>query len=159
VRRSSTNAGYAAAEAGHVLARLCVEEVVLVTVELNHTIVHATDPERSARFIADILGVPAQPRWGPFIPVVVDHGMALDYMHDAGPFTVQHYAFLVSDDVFDAAFGRITEAGLSIWADPHQQEPGEINHHDAGRGFYFEDPDGHLMELITVPYGGGDLGT
>jgi catechol 2,3-dioxygenase-like lactoylglutathione lyase family enzyme len=125
-----------------------------MSIELNHTIVHATDAVRSARFLADILGVPARPQWGPFMPVEVDHGLALDYIQDESPFTVQHYAFLVSDDVFDAAFDRITGAGLTIWADPRQQHPGEINHHDGGRGVYFEDPDGHVMELITVPYGG-----
>jgi catechol 2,3-dioxygenase-like lactoylglutathione lyase family enzyme len=125
-----------------------------MTVELNHTIVHATDPSRSAGFLAEILGVPTRPRWGPFIPVAVDNGIELDYMHDAGPFTVQHYAFLVSDDVFDAAYARITDEGIATWADPHKQRPGVINHDDGGRGIYFEDPDGHLMELITVPYGG-----
>ena len=123
-------------------------------VELNHTIVHARDPQASARFLADILGVVAGSKWGPFYPVHVDHGMALDYMEDPNPFTAQHYAFLVGDDVFDAAQRRLESDGVTIWADPHQHEPGRINHHDGGRGMYFEDPEGHLMELITVPYGG-----
>lgn len=125
-----------------------------MTVELNHTLVHARDPERSAHFLAGILGVPVQPQWGPFLPVVVDHGLALDYMQDTGSFTAQHYAFLVSDDVFDAAYEKLQRDGVSTWADPHQQQPGKINHADGGRGVYFADPDGHLMELITVPYGG-----
>lgn len=123
-------------------------------VELNHTIVHATDAAASARFLADILGLEAGPRWGPFNPVVVDHGLALDYVDDPGGFTPQHYAFLVSDDVFDAAHRRLLESGVAIWADPHKHEPGRINHNDGGRGVYFDDPDGHLLELITVPYGG-----
>jgi catechol 2,3-dioxygenase-like lactoylglutathione lyase family enzyme len=126
-----------------------------MSVELNHTIVHATDAQRSARFLAGILGVAAQPRWGPFHPVDLDHGLQLDYIDDPGPFTAQHYAFLVSDDVFDAAHGRLLSGGIAIWADPHRHEPDRINHNDGGRGVYFEDPDGHLMELITVPYGGG----
>ena len=126
-----------------------------MSVELTHTIVHATDARRSARFLADILGVAAGDRWGPFYPVSVDHGMALDYMDDSGPFTAQHYAFLVSDEVFDAAHRRLVDGDITIYADPHQLQPGQINHHDGGRGVYFEDPDGHLMELITVPYGGG----
>jgi catechol 2,3-dioxygenase-like lactoylglutathione lyase family enzyme len=125
-----------------------------MSVQLNHTIVHATDPQRSARFLADILGVSAGERWGPFYPVTVDHGLALDYLEDHAVFTPQHYAFLVSDDVFDAAYERIVGSGISIWADPHQQQAGQINHHDGGRGVYFEDPDHHVMELITVPYGG-----
>ena len=125
-----------------------------MSVELNHTIVHAKDGRSSARFLADILGVEPGPKWGPFYPVHVDHGMTLDYIDDPGSFTAQHYAFLVSDDVFDAARRRIEAGGITIWADPHQDEPGRINEHDGGRGFYFEDPDRHLMELITVPYGG-----
>jgi catechol 2,3-dioxygenase-like lactoylglutathione lyase family enzyme len=125
-----------------------------VTVELNHTIVHSRDPERSARFLSELLGVPVQPQWGPFRPVVVDHGLALDYMLDTGSFTPQHYAFLVSDDVFDAAYARMRRDDIAIWADPHKQQPDVINDADGGRGVYFEDPDGHLMELITVPYGG-----
>ena len=128
-----------------------------MSVELNHTIVHASDPRRSAQFLAEILGVPTRPPWGPFTPVSVDNGIELDYMHDPGSFTQQHYAFLVSDDVFDRAYARITEQGIATWADPHQQLPGEINRDDGGRGVYFEDPDGHLLELITVPYGGGPL--
>jgi catechol 2,3-dioxygenase-like lactoylglutathione lyase family enzyme len=125
-----------------------------VTVELNHTIVHARDARRSARFLAGILGVAAQPQWRRFHPVNLDHGVALDYLDDPGPFTAQHYAFLVSDDVFDAAQRRLEDGGTTIWADPHQREPGRINHNDGGRGVYFEDPDGHLMELITIPYDG-----
>ncbi len=65
----------------------------------------------------------------------------------------QHYAFLVSDDEFDAALGRIQEQGLDYWADPARTQPGEINHHFGGRGVYFPDPDNHLLELITKPYG------
>lgn len=126
-----------------------------MSVELNHTLVHAADPARSAQFLADLLGLAVQPQWGPFTPVVLDNGMTLDYMHDgSGSFTAQHYAFLVSDDVFDAAYERLLQAGIPTWADPHKQRPGEIGDDDGGRGVYFEDPDGHLMELITVPYGG-----
>ncbi len=124
-----------------------------MSVELNHTIVHAKDGRLSAKFLADILGVEAGSKWGPFYPVHVDHGLALDYIDDSGTFTAQHYAFLVSDDVFDAALARIEAEGITTWADPHQHQTG-TNRNDGGRGFYFEDPDGHLMELITVPYGG-----
>lgn len=130
-----------------------------MTVELNHTIVHATDARRSAEFLAGILGTPPEGRWGPFQPVTVDHGLALDYVDDPEPFTPQHYAFLVDDEDFDAAFGRIVDEGIAHWADPQQHQPGRINHADGGRGVYFEDPDGHLLELITVPYGGGPTST
>lgn len=124
-------------------------------VQLNHTIVAATDKERSARFLADLLGLEVQPQYGPFLPVVTENGVALDYA-DAGdrPVTPQHYAFLVSEDEFDAIFARIEDAGLTYYADPFHHRVNEINHHDGGRGVYWEDPDRHNMEIITRPYGG-----
>ncbi|THA25280.1 VOC family protein [Streptomyces sp. RKND-216] len=124
-------------------------------VQLNHTIVAATDKERSARFLAGLLGLEVQPQYGPFLPVVTENGVALDYA-DAGdrPVTPQHYAFLVSEDEFDAIFARIKDAGLTYYADPFHHRVNEINHHDGGRGVYWEDPDRHNMEIITRPYGG-----
>ena len=124
-----------------------------MTIELNHTIVHARDKRASAEFLARILDLTVEPQWGPFIPVSTSNGVSLDYMDDPGEFTAQHYAFLVSEAEFDAAFARLRDARVQIWADPHQTEPGEINHHYGGRGVYFEDPDGHLLEIITTPYG------
>jgi catechol 2,3-dioxygenase-like lactoylglutathione lyase family enzyme len=126
-----------------------------MTVQLNHTIVHATDRDASAAFLSEILGRPAPAEYGPFLVVEVDNGVSLDFMQVdevAGP---QHYAFLVSEEDFDAIFGRIQERGISYWADPHGNQPGEINHHDGGRGVYWPDPDGHWLEIITRPYGGG----
>lgn len=124
-------------------------------VQLNHTIVSATDKERSARFLADLLGLEVQPQYGPFLPVVMENGVALDYA-DAGdrPVTPQHYAFLVSEEDFDAIFGRLEAAGITYYADPFHRRVNEINHHDGGRGVYWEDPDRHNMEIITRPYGG-----
>ena len=124
-----------------------------MAIVLNHTIVPARDKRRSAEFLAGILDLTVEPQWGPFVPVVTGNGVALDYIDDSGEFTAQHYAFLVSDAEFDAAFARLGAAGVQIWADPHRTQAGEINHHYGGRGVYFEDPDGHLLELITTPYG------
>ena len=70
----------------------------------------------------------------------------------------QHYAFLVSDEEFDQIFGRIRERKLEYWADPFKQRRGEINRNDGGRGVYFDDPDGHLLEVLTRPYGSGASG-
>jgi extradiol dioxygenase family protein len=100
-----------------------------MTIELNHTIVGATDKHASARFLAGILGT-------------------LDYMQQA-QVAPQHYAFLVSDEEFDAGFARIREAGLAYFADPGFEQPGKINTRWGGRGVYFHDPDGHSMELLT----------
>ena len=124
-------------------------------VQLNHTIAMATDPAASAQFLADVLGLAAPHAWGPFHEVRLDNGIAIDFMDAGGnPVSAIHYTFLVSEAEFDQIFGRIQERGLVHYADPHKQRPGEINHDDGGRGLYWEDPDGHLLEMITVPYGG-----
>jgi catechol 2,3-dioxygenase-like lactoylglutathione lyase family enzyme len=87
--------------------------------------------------------------------VELDNGVSLDYMDKEGKVSPQHYAFLVGEEDFDAAFARIRAQGLTFWPDPARSRPGEINHHDGGRGLYFEDPDGHVLEIITRPYGSG----
>ena len=81
--------------------------------------------------------------------------MSLDFLETDGPITPQHYAFLVSEAEFDETFERIRGRGLSFWADPGQRRSGEINRRDGGRGAYFEDPDGHMLEILTRPYGSG----
>ena len=126
-----------------------------MTVQLNHTIVAAHDKKASAQFLADILGLEPSPPFGPFIPVQIPNGVTLDYMETDGDITPQHYAFLVSEDDFDTIFGRIQDAGLTYWADPYHHRSGEINHNDGGRGAYFDDPNGHNLEIITRPYGSG----
>jgi catechol 2,3-dioxygenase-like lactoylglutathione lyase family enzyme len=125
-----------------------------VSIELNHTIVHARDKDVSARFLAGILDLPVGAEWGPFLPVVLSNGVTLDFV-DVGPAEIQpqHYAFLVGDAEFDAAFAHIRRTGLTYYADPFHQQPGEINRDFGGRGMYFQDPNGHNMELMTVPYG------
>ncbi|MEU5896320.1 MULTISPECIES: VOC family protein [Streptomyces] len=125
-----------------------------MSIELNHTIVTARDKKASAQFLADILGLEAGPQYGPFIPVEIPNGVTLDYYEgDGGPIVPQHYAFLVSEDEFDEIFGRIKSRGLPYWADPYHRQVNEINTNDGGRGVYWEDPDGHNLEIITRPYG------
>ncbi|WP_067185446.1 VOC family protein [Microtetraspora niveoalba] len=122
-----------------------------MSVALNHTIVPSRDKRASAEFLAGILGLTAAPQWGPFVPVQTANGVTLDYM-DADEVQRNHYCFIVSESEFDVIFGRIRERGLDFWADPHHEKPGEINHLYGGRGVYFNDPDGHNMEVITQPY-------
>jgi catechol 2,3-dioxygenase-like lactoylglutathione lyase family enzyme len=124
-----------------------------MAVQLNHTNVAAHDKAASARFLADLLGLQVAQEFGPFTPVEIPNGVTLDYMDTSGSITPQHYAFLVSEDDFDAIFTRIRAAGLAYWADPYHRRPGEINHNDGGRGTYFDDPNGHNMEILTRPYG------
>jgi catechol 2,3-dioxygenase-like lactoylglutathione lyase family enzyme len=126
-----------------------------VTAKLNHTIVWSRDKAASSAFLAEILGLPEPTRFGPFRVVELDNEASLDFHDTEGEIPSQHYAFLVSEADFDKAFARIRERGLTWWADPAQRRAGEINHNDGGRGLYFQDPDGHLLEIITRPYGSG----
>lgn len=126
-----------------------------MAVQLNHTIVQARDRAASAKFVAEILGLAAPTPFGPFMAVTLDNGVTLDYADADGAITSQHYAFLISEPEFDEIFGRIRDRELAFWADPARMRAAEINTNDGGRGVYFEDPDGHLLEIITRPYGSG----
>lgn len=124
-----------------------------MAIELNHTIIHAYDKRKAATFMAEILGLPApETMFNYFLVVRTANGVSLDFIETTEKIVPQHYAFLVSDDEFDQIFGRIKERGLTYWADPAQQKPGAINTHFGGRGAYFEDPSGNLLEIITRPY-------
>ncbi|MGH3097463.1 MAG: VOC family protein [Streptosporangiales bacterium] len=126
-------------------------------VQLDHTIVTAPDKRVAAEFLADILGLRVDAPYGPFLPVETGNGVKLDYMDvDADHISPQHYAFLVTEDDFDAIFSRIQESGITYYADPHRDEVGQINRKDGGRGVYFTDPNGHSLEVITRPYGSGE---
>jgi catechol 2,3-dioxygenase-like lactoylglutathione lyase family enzyme len=124
-------------------------------VHLNHTIVHARDPQASAQLLCELLALGPPVRFGPFHGVELDNGVTLDYMHVDTPIDRQHYAFIVSEDEFDQILGRIRERGMPYWADPGHHESARINHADGGRGVYWSDPDGHNLEIITRPYGSG----
>lgn len=126
-----------------------------MAVELNHTIVASHDPDESARFLADVLGLDPPVRMWSFHVVEASNGVSLDFLQADGDITPQHYAFLVSEEEFDAIFARIQERDLPYWADPGRRQPGEINRHDGGRGVYFPDPSGHYLEILTRPYGSG----
>jgi catechol 2,3-dioxygenase-like lactoylglutathione lyase family enzyme len=126
-----------------------------MAVQLNHTIVYAKDKRTSAEFLAELLGLPAPTPFGPFLTVQVDNDVTLDFMDVDTDIETQHYAFLVGEDDFDEIFGKIRDRGMNYWADPFHHHPGEINTNDGGRGVYFDDPDGHRLEIITRPYGSG----
>lgn len=121
--------------------------------QLNHTIVWSKDKHASAAFFAEMLGLPPPEKFMHFMVVPLENGVSLDFGVRDGAIAPQHYAFLVSDAEFDAGMARIAEKGLTYWPDPARSRPGEINTHWGGRGVYFEAPDGHLLELITKPYG------
>lgn len=127
-----------------------------MAITLNHTIVPATDKHRSAAFLAGILGLPLGTPFGPFAPVHVNGSLSLDFADvdfaDRGTTRIapHHYAFQVSENDFDQIFQRIVDAGLDYYAEPHEpHRHGEINTRRGGRAVYFDDPDGHIIEVLT----------
>lgn len=126
-----------------------------MTVELNHTIVDARDAEGSARWAAEMLDLAEPSSFGHFWVVQTTNGVSLDYSDVEDEPVTRHYAFLVDEEQFDRTYARIVERGIDHWADPGRSRPGEINRNDGGRGVYFPDPEGHLLEIITRPYGSG----
>ena len=122
-------------------------------VHLNHTIVAARDKREAAEFLADLLGRKPPGTYGPFAVVELDNDVSLDFIDDPEVHP-RHYAFLVTEPEFDQIFGRIRARGIAFWADPFDRHPGEINTDDGGRGVYWKDPNGHVLEIITRPYGG-----
>ena len=119
---------------------------------LDHTIVPARDKEASARFFAHIFGLEYRGPWGPFAPVKVNETLSMDFDERRQQFDVHHYAFIASDDEFDAVLERVKQEGIPFGSGPRSLEDGEINHLYGGRGFYFRDPNGHVLEVITHTY-------
>src|SRR5262245_33419300 len=127
-----------------------------MNVQLNHTIVWCSDQASSAAFITQILGLPPAKRFAHFLVVELSNDVSIDYFETTDPIALQHLAFKVSEADFDIVLGRLREQVPQIWADPARTQPGEINHYGGARGVYFEDPDGHLFEVLTRSYGASD---
>lgn len=125
-----------------------------MAIKLNHTIIHSRNPRAAAELFAALFGLPAPKPFGPFLDVELGNEVTLAFLDAEGmEIQAQHYAFLVGEREFDEIFGRVKARGMKYWADPGQKQEGEINRHFGGRGVYFEDPSGHLLEIITRPYG------
>jgi extradiol dioxygenase family protein len=121
-------------------------------IELNHTIIQCRNKLESANFVAEILGLPPPKAFFHFLVLQTTNHASLDFLETEEQVTIQHYAFLVGEAEFDAIFARIQKKKVPYWADPRKQQPGEINQYFGGRGFYFEEPSGHYLEVITKPY-------
>ena len=119
-----------------------------MSITLNHTIVPAKDKESAAMFFAKIFGLRYEGPTGHFAPVRVNSELTLDF-DDAESFEHHHYAFHVNDDEFDAIFGRIQDAGIPWGSDPRNATNRQLNSRKGGRGVYFRDPEGHMLELLT----------
>lgn len=130
-----------------------------MTIRLDHTIVPAKDKNASAEFFAEIFGLSVKP--GHFAQVQINESLTFDFADENGPegepdfnpATIQshHYAFHVSDAEFDAIFGRVKAKKLRYGSGPFEHTNGRLYNRRGGRGFYFEDPNGHLLEVMTVP--------
>ena len=121
-----------------------------MSIELNHIIIPARSKWASATFLASILDVSAGPQRELSVPVKVGNGVSLDYA-DAEGFDPHHCAFLASEAEFDAAYARIRSTGITYYGGPQHQQPGEIGHLRGSRSVYFDDPDGHHIEITTRP--------
>ncbi|MGW2485754.1 VOC family protein [Streptomyces sp. NPDC001606] len=123
-----------------------------MTVTFNHTIIASKDRNASARFFRELLELPEAPSWGPFTNIQLSDGVLLQFAEPPVEIQMQHYAFLIDDELFDRAYRRLCDGGIEHWADPQMRRPGETNTEHGGRGVYFKDPAGHAIELITRPY-------
>src|SRR5262245_11195746 len=117
-------------------------------ITLNHTIVPAKDNIAAAKWFSRIFGIPYSGEMGHFAPVRLNEELTLDFDARA-EFEPHHYAFLVDDKTFDAVFGRVQESGIAYGSGPFSLDDGQLNHRRGGRGVYFRDPDGHILELMT----------
>jgi catechol 2,3-dioxygenase-like lactoylglutathione lyase family enzyme len=125
-----------------------------MAVAFNHTIIAARDKHVSATFFTRLFGLPEPTIWGPFAIVTLDQGVFVQFAEPGIPdIQMQHYAFLVDDQSFDAIYGRLLEDGIAHWGDPQGTMLNQVNTNHGGRGVYFRDPAGHGMEVITRPYG------
>ena len=121
-----------------------------MTIVLDHTIVPARDKEASARFFADTFGLQYKGAHGHFAPVYVNESLTFDFDNREN-FESHHYAFHINDDEFESILARVKTAGRTYGSGPTTPEDGQINARRGGRGFYFRDLDGHLLEVMTRP--------
>jgi len=121
-----------------------------MSITLNHTIVPARDKEAAARQFAQLFGLPYQGVGEHFAPVKINETLTFLFDDDT-TFESHHYAFHVSDSEFDSIFHRVQQAGLAHGSTPWSTDDGKLNAWGGGKGVYFRVPDGHLLELMTVP--------
>ncbi|HVV10641.1 VOC family protein [Amycolatopsis sp.] len=123
-----------------------------MSVTFDHTIIAAKDKHASAKFYRELFELPEAPSWGPFVNIQLADGVLLQFAEPPVEIQMQHYAFLVDDELFDRAYARLCAGGAEHWADPQRRRAGETNTEHGGRGVYFLDPAGHGLEMITRPY-------
>lgn len=120
-----------------------------MAIELNHTIVPAHNKVQSAKFFARIFGLSYEGEMYHFAPVRVNESLTMDF-DNRSEFESHHYAFKVRDEDFSRIFERIREEGIPYGSGPGSLEDMQTNHRRGGRGVYFRDPNGHVLELLTA---------
>jgi catechol 2,3-dioxygenase-like lactoylglutathione lyase family enzyme len=120
-----------------------------MTIVLNHTIVPAHDKSAAASWFAGMFDLPREQSSDHFAPVYINDALTFLFA-DAESFSAGHYAFHVSEPEFDAILARLRASGRPFGSAPWTRTDGELNDWNGGRGVYFETPDGHLLELMTV---------
>ncbi|MGO2521569.1 VOC family protein [Specibacter sp. AOP5-B1-6] len=123
-----------------------------ISAKFNHTIIASKDRLEAAKFYRELIEASEAASWGPFTNITLDGGVMLQFAEPPVEIQMQHYAFLVDDELFNRAYSRLVRWGVSHWADPQMTRSGETNTEHGGRGVYFKDPAGHAIELITQPY-------
>jgi hypothetical protein len=118
-------------------------------ISLDHHIVPTRDRDGSARWLSEILGLPAPSLDGPFASVALSGDTKLYFAPWEQQVVGQHYAFAVGDDDFDRIVDRLDGAGIEHWADHTASEPGTVRRDSTGNGVYFFHPDGHLLEVLS----------
>ena len=118
--------------------------------------VRCSNKQKSATFLTEILGLPGPIQFGSALVVQLSNNVSLDFFERQDNISSQHYAFFLIDNDFDQVLARICNRGIKYWADPEKQHPFALYQHNGGRGMYFEDTDGHLLETMTRPYADGE---
>ncbi|WP_367849074.1 VOC family protein [Rhodoferax sp. WC2427] len=124
-----------------------------MSIQLDHTIVPSRDKVAAARMLAELLDVPWAPSgMGPFAPVYLNDGLTLDFIDTDDAFPVYHFCFRVTEADFDAILARIQAQGLPYRSTVRGSMDMQVNHQFGGRNVYWNQPDGHQWEILTVSY-------
>jgi catechol 2,3-dioxygenase-like lactoylglutathione lyase family enzyme len=124
-----------------------------MSIQLDHLLIPVRDRVASARLLASLLGVPwAEQGVGPFSPVYVNADLTMDFDQADSAYPVQHYCFRVSDREFDAILGRIQAAGIAYRSTVRGPVDMQVDQAHGGRIVYWNTPDVHQWELLTLSY-------
>ncbi|MFL6676483.1 MAG: VOC family protein [Massilia sp.] len=124
-----------------------------MTIQLDHFIVSSHHRVASAKLLAELLGVTwSETAFGVFSPVYINDGLTLDFIQTDADFAVEHFCFRVSADEFDAILERIKAGGIAYRSRVRGPVDRQVDTQFGGKGVYWNEPDGHQWEMLTVSY-------